>query len=132
MGSAGNSTKESFTTHIAFNVLWVVVNLRPVDVLVGIKVKTHFAKSVIFKLSSLPWTNVFSIAKLDSIRIKANVNLQITIQEAVPHFNVGRLYELIVDSKDPNHSRLIVDLFLNHIGRELNTLETFHATSFSG
>jgi hypothetical protein len=31
----------------------------------------------------------------------------------VPHFNVGRLYELIVDSKDPNHSRLIVDLFSN-------------------
>jgi len=60
---------------------------------------------------SLP--NAFSIAKLDSIRIKANANMQITRQEAVPHFNVSYLYELIVDSKDPNHSRLIVDLFSN-------------------
>ena len=56
---------------------------------------------------------VISIAKLDSIRIKANVNMQITRQEAVPHFNVGHLYELIVDSKDPYHSWLIVDLFSN-------------------
>ncbi len=45
LGSTGNSTKESFTTH-KFNVLWVVVILRPVDVFVGIKNKTHFAKSV--------------------------------------------------------------------------------------
>ena len=64
-------------------------------------------------LVDLSLSNAFSIAKLDSIRIKANANLQITRQEAVPHFNVGRLYELIVDSKDPNHSRLIVDLFSN-------------------
>ncbi len=45
MGSAGDSTKESFTTH-KFNVLWVIVILCPVDVFVGIKTKTHFAKSV--------------------------------------------------------------------------------------
>jgi hypothetical protein len=64
-------------------------------------------------LVDLSLSNAFSIAKLDSIRIKANANLQTTRQEAVPHFNVGHLYELIVDSKDPNHSRLIVDLFLN-------------------
>jgi hypothetical protein len=64
-------------------------------------------------LVDLSLSNAFSIAKLDSIRIKANANLQITTQEAVPHFNVGRFYELIVDSKDPNHSRLIVDLFSN-------------------
>jgi hypothetical protein len=64
-------------------------------------------------LVNLSLSNAFSIAKLDSIRIKANANLQITTQEAVPHFNVGRFYELIVDSKDPNHSRLIVDLFSN-------------------
>jgi hypothetical protein len=64
-------------------------------------------------LVDLSLSNAFSIAKLDSIRIKANANLQITTQEAVPHFNVGRFYELIVDSKDPNHSRLIVNLFSN-------------------
>jgi hypothetical protein len=46
-------------------------------------------------------------------RIKANENLQSTRQEAAPNFNIGRLYELIVDSKDPNHShQLIVDLLL--------------------
>jgi hypothetical protein len=64
-------------------------------------------------LVDLSLSNAFSIAKLDSIRIKANANLHITRQEAVPHFNVGHLYKLIVDSKDPNHSRLIVDLFSN-------------------
>jgi len=64
-------------------------------------------------LVDLSLSNAFSVAKLDSIRIKENADLQITRQVAVPHFNVGRLYELIVDSKDPNHSRLIVDLFSN-------------------
>jgi hypothetical protein len=38
LGSAGDSTTE------AFNVLGVVVILRPVDVFKGIKFKTHFAK----------------------------------------------------------------------------------------
>ena len=46
LGSAGDSTIESFTTYKAFNVLWVVVILRHVDVFVGIKIKTHFSKSV--------------------------------------------------------------------------------------
>ena len=64
-------------------------------------------------LVDLSLSNAFSIAKLDSISIKANANLQITREEAVPHFNVGHLYKLIVDSKDPNHSRLIVDQFSN-------------------
>ena len=64
-------------------------------------------------LVDLSFSNAFSIAKLDFTRIKANANLQITREEAVPHFNVGHLYKLIVDSKDPNHSRLIVDLFSN-------------------
>ena len=46
LGSAGDSTIETFTTYKAFNVLWVVVILRPVDVFIGIKIKTHMAKSV--------------------------------------------------------------------------------------
>jgi hypothetical protein len=83
-------------------------------------------------LVNLSLSNAFSISKLDFIRIKANAILQITRQEAVPHFNVGRLYKLIVDFKDPNHSRLIVDLFSNPYWGELNTFETFHATSFDG
>ena len=37
---------ESFTTYKAFNVLWVVAILRPVDVFVGIKFKTHFSKKL--------------------------------------------------------------------------------------
>jgi len=64
-------------------------------------------------LVDLSLSNAFSIAKLVSIRIKANANMQITRQEAVPHFSIGCLYELIVDSKDPYHSRLIVDLLSN-------------------
>jgi hypothetical protein len=52
LGSAWNSTIESFTTHIALNVLWVVVNL-PVDVYVWIKIKTHFAKIVTQQLNYL-------------------------------------------------------------------------------
>jgi hypothetical protein len=45
LGSAGDSTKESsFATSKAFNVLGVVVILRPVYVFKGIKFKTHFAK----------------------------------------------------------------------------------------
>jgi hypothetical protein len=44
LGTAWNSTIESFTTQIAFHVFWVVVSLRPVVVIVGIKIKTHFAK----------------------------------------------------------------------------------------
>jgi hypothetical protein len=46
LGSAWDSTKESFTTYKAFNVLWVVAILRPADVFVGIKFKTHFAKKL--------------------------------------------------------------------------------------
>jgi hypothetical protein len=44
LGSAGDSTTESSLTSKAFNVLGVVVILRPVDVFKGIKFKTHFAK----------------------------------------------------------------------------------------
>ena len=40
--------------------------------------------------------------------IKANANLQATRQEAAPHFNLGHLYKLIVDSKDPNHSHQLI------------------------
>jgi len=46
LGVRRDSTKESFTTHIAFNVLWVVAILRPVDVFIGIKFKTHFEKNL--------------------------------------------------------------------------------------
>ena len=46
LGVRRDSTKESFTTHIAFNVLWVAAILRPVDVFIGIKFKTHFAKKL--------------------------------------------------------------------------------------
>jgi hypothetical protein len=46
LGSAGDSTKESSFTSKAFNVLGVVAILRPVKVFVGIKFKTHFAKSL--------------------------------------------------------------------------------------
>jgi len=35
---------DSSKRQIAFHVFWVVVNLRPVVVIVGIKFKTHFAK----------------------------------------------------------------------------------------
>jgi len=45
LGTAWNSTKESFTTQIACHIFWVVVSLRPVVVVVGIKIKTHFAKN---------------------------------------------------------------------------------------
>jgi hypothetical protein len=46
LGSAGDSTTESSLTSKAFNVLGVVVILRPVDVFKGIKFKTHFAKNL--------------------------------------------------------------------------------------
>ena len=46
LGSDGDSTKESSLTSKAFNVLGVVAILRPVEVFVGIKFKTHFAKNV--------------------------------------------------------------------------------------
>jgi hypothetical protein len=42
-GSAGDSSKESSLTSKAFNILEVIAILRPVDVFVGIKFKTHFA-----------------------------------------------------------------------------------------
>jgi hypothetical protein len=42
----GNSIKESITTRKAFNVLWVVVNLLPVNVYVWVKFETHVAKNV--------------------------------------------------------------------------------------
>ena len=60
-----------------------------------------------FKLvvASVDWISK-SISSLD--RIKANANLQTTRREAAPHFNVGRLYELIVNSKDQNHSHQLV------------------------
>jgi hypothetical protein len=61
LGTDWNSTKESFTTHIAFHVLWVVVNLRPVDVIVGIKFKTHFAKSVTQYLNYLVHSGPFLV-----------------------------------------------------------------------
>jgi uncharacterized protein involved in response to NO len=44
LGSTGDSTKESSLTTKAFYVLGVVAILRPVDVFMGIKFKTHFAK----------------------------------------------------------------------------------------
>ena len=50
VGSAGDSTTESSLTSKAFNVLGVVVILRPVDVLKGVKFKTHFAKKLHGKL----------------------------------------------------------------------------------
>jgi hypothetical protein len=53
LNGQGNSTKESITTRKAFDVLWVVVILRPVDVYVWIKIKTHFAKSVTLQLNYL-------------------------------------------------------------------------------
>jgi hypothetical protein len=53
LGSAGDSTKESSLTSKAFNVLGVVAILRPVDVFVGIKFKTHYAKSVTRHLNYL-------------------------------------------------------------------------------
>ena len=43
LGSAGDSTKESSLTTKAFNVLGVVAILKPVNVFMGIKFKTHFA-----------------------------------------------------------------------------------------
>ncbi len=46
IGSVRESTKESSLTSKAFNVLGVVVILRPVDVLKGIKFKTNFAKNL--------------------------------------------------------------------------------------
>jgi hypothetical protein len=47
LGLAGNSTKESsFTTSKAINVLGVIAILRPVDVFMGIKFKTHSAKKL--------------------------------------------------------------------------------------
>jgi hypothetical protein len=52
LGSAWNSTIESFTARKAVIVLWVVVIL-PVDVYVWIKIKTHFAKSVTLQLNYL-------------------------------------------------------------------------------
>jgi hypothetical protein len=44
LGSAGDSTKESSLTSKAFNVLGVIAILKPVEVFVGIKFKTHFVK----------------------------------------------------------------------------------------
>jgi len=60
-----------------------------------------------FKLvvESVDWISK-SISSLD--RIKANANLQTTRREAAPHFNVGRLYELIANSKDQNHSHQLI------------------------
>jgi hypothetical protein len=56
-------------------------------------------------VASVDWKSK-SISSLG--RIKANANLQATRSEAAPHFNLGRLYELIVDSKDPNHSHQLI------------------------
>jgi hypothetical protein len=44
LGPPGTLFQESSLTSKAFNVLGVVVILRPVNVLKGIKFKTHFAK----------------------------------------------------------------------------------------
>ena len=42
----------------------------------------------------------------------------------MPHFNIACLYKLIVDSKDPNHSRLIVDLFSNPYWEEVEYIQS--------
>jgi hypothetical protein len=95
------------------------------NVLVDRRIHSKFQSRLQQDLVNLSLSNAFLIAKLDSIRIKANENLQITRQEAVPHFNVGRLYEPIVDSKDPNHSRLIVDLFSNSYWEGVKYIQNF-------
>ena len=58
LGSTGDSTKESTLTSKASSVLGVVAILGPVDVCIGIKFETHFAKSVTRYLNylSLPLT----------------------------------------------------------------------------
>ena len=68
--------------------------------------------SATFKLvvASVPKNNASSFDNKPSstfqlvVAIKANANLQTTRGEAAPQFNVGCLYELIVDSKYPNRS----------------------------
>jgi hypothetical protein len=53
LNGQGNSIKESFTTHKAFNVLWIIVILRPVNVYIWIKFETHVAKNVTRQLTYL-------------------------------------------------------------------------------
>ena len=57
LGSAGDSTIESFTTYKAFNVLWVLSSSALLMFSLGSKSKLILRKVyTIFKLSSSPWT----------------------------------------------------------------------------